>query len=84
MCFFDESVTLDNRAQNGRSTARSSVAENRWQPVASTLREDDYVFTQFGHNDEAENSPDRSTSPEHYSQSLIRFVTETRSKRPAR
>lgn len=79
--FFDTAaVSIDNRAQNGRST-RTFLAENRWQPVVDALRADDYVFIQFGHNDEADNYPDRYTSPEDYRKNLVRFVTETRGKK---
>ncbi|WP_210519128.1 rhamnogalacturonan acetylesterase [Hymenobacter terricola] len=77
--FFDETVTVDNRAQNGRST-KSFVAENRWQPVAAALHEGDYVFIQFGHNDEVPTK--RSFTPEaDYKNYLIRFIAETRAKK---
>ncbi|MDF7814851.1 rhamnogalacturonan acetylesterase [Hymenobacter sp. YC55] len=77
--FFDETVTVDNRAQNGRST-KTFVAENRWQPVASALKEGDYVFIQFGHNDEVPTK--RSYTPEvEYKNYLVRFITETRAKK---
>jgi lysophospholipase L1-like esterase len=77
--FFDETVTVDNRAQNGRST-KTFVAENRWQPVAAALREGDYVFIQFGHNDEVPTK--RSYTPEaDYKNYLVRFITETRAKK---
>ncbi|MBO2008907.1 rhamnogalacturonan acetylesterase [Siccationidurans soli] len=77
--FFDETVTVDNRAQNGRST-KSFVAENRWQPVAGALKEGDYVFIQFGHNDEVPTK--RSYTPEaDYKNYLIRFIAETRAKK---
>jgi lysophospholipase L1-like esterase len=77
--FFDTTVVVDNRAQNGRST-RTFLAENRWQPIVEALQPGDYVFIQFGHNDEAQNYPDRYTSPEDYRRNLIKFVTETRSR----
>ena len=76
--FFD--VTVDNRAQNGRST-RTFLAEDRWQPVVAALQPADYAFIQFGHNDESQAKPDRYTSPEDYRKNLIRFVTEMRSKK---
>jgi len=77
--FFDETVTVDNRAQNGRST-KTFIAENRWQPVASELREGDYVFIQFGHNDEVPTK--RSYTPEaEFTANLQRFVSETRSRK---
>ena len=49
--FFDNTVTIVNRAMNGRST-RTFISENRWQPIVDTLKAGDYVFIQFGHNDE--------------------------------
>jgi lysophospholipase L1-like esterase len=78
--FFDTTVVVDNRAQNGRST-RTFLAENRWQPVVEALQPGDYVFIQFGHNDESQNYPDRYTSPENYRKNLIKFVTEARGKK---
>lgn len=78
--FFDSNVVVDNRAVNGRST-RSFITEKRWDDVFKTLKKDDYVFIQFGHNDQKIESPDRYTNPHTaYRQNLIRFVTETRAK----
>ena len=37
--FFDSTVTVDNRALNGRST-KSFITENRWQPVFDNLQEE--------------------------------------------
>ncbi|GAB2969181.1 rhamnogalacturonan acetylesterase [Hymenobacter coalescens] len=78
--FFDTTVVVDNRAQNGRST-RTFLAENRWQPIVDALRPGDYVLIQFGHNDESEAHPDRYTSPEDYRRNLVKFVTETRARK---
>lgn len=78
--FFDSSVVVDNRAKNGRST-RSFLAENLWQPIADALQEGDYVFIQFGHNDEAKEKTDRYTTPEEYKKNLHKFISETRSKK---
>src|SRR5690349_16962112 len=50
--FFDSTVVIENHAKNGRST-RTFISENRWQPVADKLKAGDYVFIQFGHNDES-------------------------------
>lgn len=78
--FFDTSVVVDNRAQNGRST-RSFINENRWDSILKTLKKGDYVLIQFGHNDQKENKPSVYTNPHTaYRQNLIRFVTETRAK----
>ncbi|WP_375444429.1 rhamnogalacturonan acetylesterase [uncultured Fibrella sp.] len=77
--FFDESVTVDNRAMNGRST-RSFIEENRWQPVADQLHEGDYVFIQFGHNDEVKTKKTYTTEAD-YRTNLIRFITESRARK---
>ena len=80
--FFDSTVEIRNKALGGRST-RTFIAENRWQPIADSVRDGDYVFMQFGHNDEARQPQyaDRYTTPEDYKKNLTRFINETRSKK---
>jgi len=78
--FFDSTVVVDNRAKNGRST-RTFISENLWQPIVDNLKEGDYVFIQFGHNDESKEKTDRYTTPEQYKSNLIKFITETRAKK---
>ncbi|HET9053533.1 MAG TPA: rhamnogalacturonan acetylesterase, partial [Cyclobacteriaceae bacterium] len=77
--FFDSTVAVENHAKNGRST-RTFISENRWQPIEEKLKTGDYVFIQFGHNDESKEKADRYTSPEDYKKNLVRFITETRAK----
>ena len=78
--FFDSTVVVDNRAKNGRST-RTFISENLWQPVSDNLKEGDYVFMQFGHNDESKEKVDRYTTPDEYKRNLVRFISETRAKK---
>ena len=78
--FFDEKVTVDNHAKNGRST-KTFISENRWQAVADQMKEGDWVFIQFGHNDESKEKVGRHTTPEEYKANLSRFITETRQKK---
>ncbi len=73
--FFDSSVTIQNRAKNGRST-KTFISENLWQPVANNMREGDYILIQFGHNDESKEKTDRYTTPEEYKANITRFITE--------
>ena len=77
--FFDSTVTVENRARNGRST-KSFIAEKRWQEIMDNMQQGDYVFIQFGHNDEV---PTKATytTPDSFRINLARFVTETRSKK---
>jgi|GEM_PF-85465 len=79
--FFDSTVVVENHARGGRST-RTFISENRWRPIADALKTGDYVFMQFGHNDEAkeEQYKARYTSPDDYRKNLIRFIRETRAK----
>src|SRR5438094_4804606 len=78
--FFDSTVTVDNRAKNGRST-RTFIAEGLWQKLIDDVHEGDYVLIQFGHNDESKEKTDRYTTPEEYKTNLARFITETREKK---
>jgi lysophospholipase L1-like esterase len=77
---FDSTVVVDNRAKNGRST-RTFISENLWEPIAAKLQPGDYVFIQFGHNDESKEKVDRYTAPEDYTRNLIKFIAETRARK---
>ena len=78
--FFDSTVIIDNRAKNGRSS-KSFIAEGLWKPVIENLQEGDYVFIQFGHNDESKDKGERYSTPEEFKANLSRYVTETRNKK---
>ena len=78
--FFDStSVRVVNHARNGRST-RTFISEGRWKEITDSLRAGDYVFIQFGHNDESRDKVDRYTPPGDYRANLVKFVDETRAK----
>lgn len=77
--FFDSTVVVDNRAKNGRST-QSFIDEGLWKPVVENLKEGDYVFIQFGHNDEVPTKKTYTTE-EQFKTNLIRYVNETRAKK---
>ena len=53
--FFTDNVIVNNHALNGRSS-KSFIAEGHWQKVVEQIRPGDYVFIQFGHNDEKADS----------------------------
>ena len=77
--FFDENIKIDNRAMNGRST-RSFIEEKRWQPVVSILKKGDYVFVQFGHNDEV-STKKTYTTPKEFKANLLKYIKETKAKK---
>jgi lysophospholipase L1-like esterase len=80
VAFFDSSVIIENRAKNGRST-RTFIDEGLWTPVIANLQPGDYVFIQFGHNDESKTKPERYTSPTEFKTNLEKYVNESRSKK---
>lgn len=77
--FFTEDIVVDNHAVNGRSS-KSFIDEGRWDAVLKKMKPGDYVFIQFGHNDEKP-KPDRHTDPgTTFDANLKRFVVEAREK----
>jgi lysophospholipase L1-like esterase len=76
--FFDSTVTVKNIAKNGRST-KSFITEGLWSSITNTMRSGDYVFIQFGHNDEVPTKKTYTTEDE-FKNNLVKFITEAREK----
>lgn len=78
--YFDPAkVTIENHAQNGRST-KTFISEGRWQAIVDKLKKGDWVFVQFGHNDESKEKGERYTPPDQFRLNLLRFVGDVRAK----
>lgn len=77
--YLNDNVSVDNRAINGMSTYSFKV-EGFWDKLIAEVKEGDYVFIQFGHNDTRVDRKDRYASPEDYKKNLIKFIDETRAK----
>jgi len=77
--FWDSTVTVVNRAKNGRSTS-SFQKEGLWQSIMEEAGEGDYVFIQFGHNDEVSTKKSYTTEAE-FKANLKKFVAETKNKK---
>jgi lysophospholipase L1-like esterase len=78
--FFRDNIVVENKAVNGRST-KSFINEKRWDSIYKKLKKGDFVFIEFGHNDEKIEDSTRYTNPHTtYRYNLIRFVKETREK----
>ncbi|GAF63976.1 putative esterase [Bacillus sp. TS-2] len=58
--FVKEGVEIVNEATNGRSS-KSFIEEGRLEKIQNNLKTGDYVFIQFGHNDQK--SDERGTDP---------------------
>lgn len=79
--FDDTKVKIENHAQNGRST-KSFIAEGRWQKIVDLLKKGDYVFIEFGHNDEKLDKPEVGAKAfGEYRENLIRFINDVHAKK---
>ncbi|MBA9076357.1 rhamnogalacturonan acetylesterase [Rufibacter quisquiliarum] len=74
-----DSVILLDKARGGRST-RTFFEEGRWAAVYQELKKNDVVMIQFGHNDAAENKPERYVNVQGYKEYLRLYVNQTRQK----
>ena len=72
-------VIVDNHALNGRSSL-SFRNEGKWKPVYDKIKKGDYVFIQFGHNDEKADSSRHTEPGSTYNDQLKRYIKETREK----
>jgi lysophospholipase L1-like esterase len=79
-CFWDSTVTVVNRAKNGRST-KTFLSEGLWKSITDEAKEGDYVIIQFGHNDESAEKKERYATPDTFKMNLERFIRETREKK---
>lgn len=85
--YLKNNVTLDNAAKNGRSS--KSFYFELWQDLRDSLKPGDYVFIQFGHNDEKADGQDtdenditqRGTAAwGQYQKYLTKYIEEARTR----
>ena len=76
--WFGPDVAISNHAESGL-TARTFIASNRLDKILSTLKKGDYVFVEFGHNDEKEKRAGDGAWY-HYQYQLKIFIDEVRAK----
>lgn len=74
-----DSVIVVDKARGGRST-RTFFEEGRWAEVYSLLEKNDLVLIQFGHNDAAENKPERYVNIPGYKEYLRLYINQVREK----
>lgn len=74
--FFKSGVAIANHAESGESL-KSSLGAKRLDKVLSTMRAGDYLFIQFGHNDQKERGSNVGAFTS-YAADLKRFVAEAR------
>lgn len=76
--FFDEGVAIANYAESGES-ANTSIAAKRLKKALSHMKAGDYLFIEFGHNDQKQKGPGKGA---YYSfmTSLKTYVDEARAR----
>jgi len=80
LLIFDSSVTIINRSKNGRST-KTFISEGIWKSIIDEASENDYIFIQFGHNDESKEKKERYASQDTFRMNLKRFINEAKDKK---
>jgi lysophospholipase L1-like esterase len=74
--FFQPDVAVANYAESGESI-KSSLGAHRFEKVFSLMKPGDYLFIQFGHNDQKDKATNALAV---YKTNLKKIVTETRVK----
>lgn len=76
--FIKKDYRVENHGKNGRST-KSFIEEGRLREIEGRIGEGDFLFIQFGHNDEKAEDPSRYTEPfSGFVSNLERFICVAR------
>jgi lysophospholipase L1-like esterase len=76
--FWDSSITVINKAKNGAST-KTFMTDGLWKSIMKNAKAGDYVFIQFGHNDEVSTKKSYTTEDE-FRANLVKFINDVKSK----
>ncbi|MDP4274368.1 MAG: rhamnogalacturonan acetylesterase [Bacteroidota bacterium] len=74
--YFKPEVVVSNQAESGL-TLGSFLADKRLEKVLSTMKAGDYLFIEFGHNDQKDKLPN---ALDKYRERLKTFISKTREK----
>jgi fibronectin type 3 domain-containing protein len=77
--FLSDDVTVANHAIGGRST-KNFISQGRLDAVLRQIRPGDYLFVQFGHNDNSYGVDDRYAAPADYRDYLRTYVDGARQR----
>lgn len=76
--WFTDKVAVGNYAESGE-TATSFIGAGRLKKIVSLMKKGDYIFMEFGHNDQKEKRPG-SGAYYNFAYALKQFVDEARAK----
>jgi len=77
--FKPHKIVIANHAESGEAL-KSFVWENRLKKIFTTIKRGDYLFIQFAHNDQKEQSPAYVKPFEGYKQYLKQFIGQARER----
>ncbi|MDQ8738132.1 LamG-like jellyroll fold domain-containing protein [Paenibacillus sp. LHD-38] len=77
--YFTSEVTFSNQSIGGRSS-KSFLLEGRLDTILRTIKPDDYLLIQFGHNDATYTVPERYASPADYKKYLKTYIDGARQR----
>lgn len=75
--YLKKNVKIENYAENGRST-KSFIDEGRLEYIDREIKEGDFLYIQFGHNDEKADELRHTDSFGSYQDNLTKFVEVAR------
>lgn len=76
--WFDDQIAIANYAESGE-TAASFIAANRLKKIMSLAKRGDYLFVEFGHNDQKQRTPG-SGAYYNFATNLKQFIDEAKAK----
>jgi len=76
--FFNEKVSFANYAESGESS-NTFLNAKRFEKALTFMKKGDYVFIEFGHNDEKQKGEDKGAY-KHFTKSLKVYIDEARKK----
>lgn len=77
--FLSDDVVVDNHAIGGRSS-KNFISQGRLDRVLTQIRPGDYLYVQFGHNDNSYGVDDRYAAPADYRNYLRTYVEGARQR----
>jgi len=76
--WFDDKIAVANYAESGE-TAASFIAANRLKKIMTLAKAGDYLFIEFGHNDQKQKTPG-SGAYYNFATNLKQFIDEAKAK----
>ena len=80
--YLKRDIVVANHARNGRST-KSFLDEGRFDVIEEQIAPGDFLFIQFGHNDEKKEDPSRYTDPDGAYRDNLKFMADAALKKGA-